>query len=115
MELSRNEADSQRHYVSSLFFQARRRAAPRAQEPKGPKGPKGTFGALGEDGPMEPFGVIPKPFRMASYSEASPKAVPNGWPFRVESYSMCSHSRENAEQIQMDLSGCSEIELCFVE
>ena len=83
--------------------------------PKGGTRAKGAFGALWGDGPMGPFGVIPKPFRMVSYSEASPKAVPNGWPFRVESYSMCSHSRENAEQIQMDLSGCSEIELCFVE
>ena len=78
----------------------------------GPKGgdkgtPKGAFGALW--GPMGPFGVVPKPFRMVSYSEASPKAVPNGWPFRVESYSMCSHSRENAEQIQMDLSGCNKL------
>ena len=69
MELSRNEADSQRHYVSSLFFQARRRAAPRAQEPKGPKGPKGAFGALWGDGPMGPFGVIPKPFRMEGHFE----------------------------------------------
>ena len=73
MELSRNEADSQRHYVSSLFFQARRRAAPRAQEPKGPNGPKGAFGALWGDGPMGPFGVIPKLFRMEK-------------PFRVGGY-----------------------------
>ena len=49
---------------------------------------------------MGPFGVIPKPFRMVRYSEASPngKAVPNGWLFGMESYSMCSLSRENAER-----------------
>ena len=43
---------------------------------------------------MGPFGVIPKPFRMVSYSEASPngKAVSNGWPFRIESYSMWSRN-----------------------
>ena len=48
---------------------------------------------------MGTFGVIPKPFRMVSYSEASPngEAVPNRWLFRMESYAMCSHSRENAE------------------
>ena len=51
----------------SLFFQARRRAAPRAQEPKGPKG---AFGALWGDGPMGPFGVIPKPFRMEGHFES---------------------------------------------
>ena len=58
-----------------------------------------ALGAVGRDGPMGPFGVIPKPFRMVSYSEASPngKAVPNGWLFRMESYSMRSLSRENAE------------------
>jgi len=67
--------------------------------PKGGTRAKGAFGALWGDGPMGPFGVIPKPFRMASYSEASPngKAVPNGWLFRMESYSMRSLSRENAE------------------
>ena len=66
--------------------------------PRGGKGSKGP-GALGRDGPMGTFGVIPKPFRMVSYSEASPngKAVPNGWLFGMESYSMCSLSRENAE------------------
>ena len=62
---------------------------------------------------MGPFGVIPKPFRMVSYSEASPngKAVPNGWLFRKESYAMFSNSRENAEPnvrgsgwIMMDLN-----------
>ena len=41
--------------------------------PKGtqgdPRGPKGAFGALGGDGPMGPFGVIPKPFRMESRFE----------------------------------------------
>ena len=51
------------------------------------------------NGPMGPFGVIPKPFRMVSYSEASPngKAVPNGLLFRMEGYALCSNSRENAE------------------
>ena len=34
-----------------------------------PRGPKGAFGALGGDGPMGPFGVIPKPFRMESHFE----------------------------------------------
>ena len=63
MELSRNEADSQRHYVVPCFFKARRRAAPRAQ------GPKGAFGTLWGDGPMGPFGVIPKPFRMEGHCE----------------------------------------------
>ena len=31
---------------------------------------------------MGPFGVIPKPFRMESYSEA----IPNGKPFLMERY-----------------------------
>ena len=42
---------------------------------------------------MGPLEVIPKPFRMVSYSEA----IPNGWLFRMESYAMRSLSRENAE------------------
>ena len=81
---------------------------------------------------MGPFGVIPMPFRMASYSEASPngKAVPNGWLFGMESYSMCSLSRENAEPnvcgfvwldldrvewIWVDLSSFNEILSDFVD
>ena len=39
------------------------------KEPKGPKGPKAPQGALWGDGPMGPFGVIPKPFRMEGHFE----------------------------------------------
>ena len=50
---------------------------------RGARDPR-ALGAVGRDGPMGPFGVIPKPFRMVSYSEASPngKAVPNRWLFQ---------------------------------
>ena len=93
---------------------------------RGARGPR-ALGAVGRDGPMGPFGVIPKPFRMVSYSEASPngKAVPNGWLFRMESYALCSNSRENAEPnvggsgwILMDLNGFGwiiEIYMDFVD
>ena len=71
---------------------------------------------------MGPFGVIPKPFRMVSYSEASPngKAVPNGWLFRMESYSMRSLSRENAEPnacgfVWLDLNSFHKISIDFVD
>ena len=62
----------------SLFFQVRRRAAPRAQGPRDPKGPKGP------KGPMGPFGVIPKPFRMESNFEW--KVISIGSPFRMEGH-----------------------------
>ena len=68
MELSRNEADSQRHNVVPCFFQVRRRAAPRAQGPNGPQG-------WGPSGPLGPFGV-----GLGGYSEA----ISNGWPLRME-------------------------------
>ena len=66
MELSRNEADSQRYNAVPGFFQVRRRAAPRAQGPrvKGPFGAQGPFGAIG------------------GYSEA----IPSGWPLRADSH-----------------------------
>ena len=49
----------------SVFFQVRRRAAPRAQGPR-------------------VKGVIPKPFRVENHPEW--KAVLNGRPFRKENY-----------------------------
>ena len=74
------------------------------------------------DGPVGPFGVIPKPFRMVSYSEAISNgklswsqsdwkglsewmALPNRKLFHVVTYSMCSRSRENAEPNGGDLVG----------
>ena len=77
---------------------------------------------LGGDGPVGPFGVIPKPFRMVSYSEAISNgtlsrsqsdwkghsewmALPNRKLFHVVTNSMCSRSRENAEPNGGDLLG----------
>ena len=64
----------------------------------------GPFGGIPKHSEWE---VIPKPFRMVSYAEASPngKAVPNEWLFRVERYSECSHNRENAKPNGGDLVG----------
>ena len=54
------------------------------RDPRGPKvdprGPKGAFSALWGNGPMGPFGVIPKPFRMESNFEW--KVITNGKTFR---------------------------------
>ena len=59
---------------------------------------------------------------MVSYAEASPngKAVPNGWLFRMESYSMRSLSRENAEPnacgfVWLDLNSFHKIKTDFVD
>ena len=59
---------------------------------------------------------------MVSYTEASPngKAVPNGWLFRMESYSMRSLSRENAEPnacgfVWLDLNSFHKIQTDFVD
>ena len=56
---------------------------PPGTPPPGPRGGWGprALGAVGRDGPMGPLGVIPKPFRMVSYSEA----IPNGKLFRSQS------------------------------
>jgi len=70
---------------------------------------------------MGPFGVIPKPFRMVSYSEASPnrKAVPNGWLFhvftqlrkhRTECRRIWLHF-EGFEWLRGDLSGFNQFKL----
>ena len=49
------------------------------REPKGPKGGKGTQGRLRRplgNGPMGPFGAIPKQFRMGGYFDE--QAISNG-------------------------------------
>ena len=89
------------------------RDPPGPGEGRGAKGPKGP-GAIRGGWAHGALWVIPKPFRMVSYSEASPngRAVPNGWLFRKGSYAICSNSRENAEPnvggtgwILVDLNG----------
>ena len=64
------------------------------RDPRGPKGTqgdargsKGTQGRLRRpwgDGPMGPFGVVPKPFRMESNFEW--KVITKGSPLRNESH-----------------------------
>ena len=59
-----------------MFFQVRRRAAPRAQGPNGPQGGGGASGPLGPFGAQVPFGDL------GGYSEA----ISNGWPLRMEGH-----------------------------
>ena len=68
----------------SLFFQARRRAAPRAQEPKGPKGPKAP--QRGPRAPSAPFGGMGPWGPLGLFrSHSAWKAISNGGFFRKKS------------------------------
>ena len=85
-----------------------------AMGPKGikwdPRDPRGTQGPpRGGDGPMGLFGVIPKPFRMASYSEASPNgkaewmALPNAKLCHV--FTQPRKRRTECRRIWLDFDG----------